>query len=401
VKRRRRHPAGPDYHRPVRPRPQRLERLPEQYFSRLLARVSAAALADGEPLVDLGRGNPDLSPPAHVVERLAAAAAESTPRMHGYAPFLGLPELKQAVAGRYAREYGVELDAEREVAIVPGTKTAIVELALALAERGDTILLPDPGYPDYHSGAALAGARVEPLPLDRAAGWLPDFGSLPRNRVAAVYLNFPSNPCAVCAPPDLFAEAVRFGEQTGAAIVHDFAYGDLVFDGRTPASFLATPGAKEVGVELFSMSKSYGMAGWRLGFVVGNAELVARADLLSDHARAGIFRPAQEAAIAALTGPQETVAARRALYQARRDRVVARLPGAHSDGTFYVWVELPAGVTPETLLAEQRVAVAPGEGFGSRGAGFARLSLAAGDEALDLGLDRLAPVFATAYAARR
>jgi aminotransferase len=385
----------------VRPRPQRLERLPEQYFARLLARVSAAAATEGEPLVDLGRGNPDLPPPAHIVERLAEAAAEATPRMHGYAPFLGLPGLKEAVAARYAGEYGVELDPEREVAILPGTKTAIVELALVLAERGETILLPDPGYPDYHSGPALASAHVEALPLDRGAGWLPDFASLPRNGVAAVYLNFPSNPCATCAPPGLFGEAVRYAEKTGAAIVHDFAYGDLVFDGRQPASFLAVPGAKEVGVELFSMSKSYGMAGWRLGFVVGNAEMVARANLLSDHVRAGIFRPAQEAAIAALTGPQDTVAERRAVYQARRDRVLERLPGARSEGTFYVWLELPEGVTPETLLAEQRVAVAPGEGFGARGAGFARLSLAAGDEALDLGLARLAPVLSTAYAPPR
>jgi aminotransferase len=385
----------------MRARPQRLERLPEQYFSRLLARVAAAARVDGEPLVDLGRGNPDVPPPPHVVERLTAAAAEPTARMHGYAPFLGLPELKEALAARYATEYGVELDPEREVAILPGIKTALVELVLALADPGETILLPDPGYPDYHSGAALASARVEALPLDREAGWLPDLAAAPRNGVAAAYLNFPSNPCAVCAPPGLFAEAVRFAETTGAAIVHDFAYGDLVFDGRTPTSFLATPGAKEVGVELFSLSKSYGMAGWRLGFVVGNAELVARANLFSDHVRAGIFRPAQEAAIAALTGPQDTVGERCALYQARRDRVVARLPGARSEGTFYVWVELPDGVTPETLLAEQRVAVAPGEGFGSRGAGFARLSLAASDEALDLGVARLSDLFATAYAGGR
>jgi L-glutamine---4-(methylsulfanyl)-2-oxobutanoate aminotransferase len=392
----------------VRPRPNRLEQLPEQYFSRLLTRVAEAAQVDGEPLVDLGRGNPDVPPPLHVAERLAAAAAEPTPRMHGYAPFRGVLELKEALAGRYATEYGVDLDPEREVAVMPGTKSALVELALALAEPGETMLLPDPGYPDYHSGAALASARVQPLPLDREAGWLPDFGTAPRKGVAAAYLNFPSNPCAVCAPPGLFAEAVRYGERTGAAIVHDFAYGDLVFDGRAPASFLATPGAKEVGVELFSMSKSYGMAGWRLGFVVGNAEIVARTNLLTDHLRAGIFRPVQEAGIAALTGPQQTVAERRSLYEARRERVWSSLQNSvgpktvlTSEGTFYVWVELPAGVTPESLLAEQRVAVAPGEGFGARGGGFARLSLAVSDDALDLGLARLAPVFATAYAGRR
>jgi len=181
----------------VRPRPQRLERLPEQYFTTLLTRVAAAAAAGGEPLVDLGRGNPDVPPPAHVVARLTASAAEPSARVHGYPPFRGLDELRAAVAARYASVYGVELDPEREVAVLPGTKTALVELALVLAERGDAILLPDPGYPDYHSGAALAGARVEPLPLDREAGWAPDFDAVPRDGVAAAYLNFPSNPCAV------------------------------------------------------------------------------------------------------------------------------------------------------------------------------------------------------------
>jgi aminotransferase len=376
----------------MRPRPPRLERLPEQYFMRLLGRVSAAAAAAGEPLVDLGRGNPDVPPPEHVVAALQASAAEPVPRVHGYAPFRGLPALREAVAHRYRTEYGVELDPEREVCVVPGTKTALVELPLALAGRGETVLLPDPGYPDYHSGVALAGARVEPLVLDERAGWLPDLGAAPP--AAAVFLNFPSNPCAVCAPAELFEDAVAYAERTGAAVVHDFAYGDLVFDGRRPRSFLATPGAREVGVELFSMSKSYGMAGWRLGFVVGNAELVERLNLLTDHARAGIFTAVQEGGIAALTGPQETVAERVALYQSRRDRVAARL-GVEvvSEGTFYVWLRLPGGLTPETLLAGHRVAVAPGEGFGARGAGFARLSLATPDEALDLGLERLARAF--------
>ncbi|HEY6017859.1 MAG TPA: aminotransferase class I/II-fold pyridoxal phosphate-dependent enzyme, partial [Gaiellaceae bacterium] len=337
-----------------------------------------------------------------VIEALARSAAEPSPSVHGYPPFRGLPALREAIAARYATEYGVELDPEREVALLPGTKTALVELQLCLAERGDTVLLPDPGYPDYHSGAALAAARVEPLPLDRQAGWAPDFSSAPADGVAAVYLNYPSNPCAVAAPAGAFAEAVRYAERSGAAVVHDFAYGDLVFDGRRPASFLAEPGAREVGVEMFSMSKSYGMAGWRVGFVVGNAEIVARVNLLSDHVRAGVFTPVQEACVAALTGPQETVAERRALYQARRDRVRSRLEGSvDASGTFYVWLELPSGVTPETLLIEQRVAVAPGEGFGSRGAGFARLSLAVPDDVLELGLERLAPVFRNAYAGER
>jgi len=175
--------------------------------------------------------------------------------------------------------------------------------------------------------------------------------------------------------------------------VHDFAYGDLVFDGRAPRSFLATPGARETGVEMFSMSKSYGMAGWRVGFVVGNAEIVERINLLNDHCRVGIFRPIQEACIAALTGPEDSVADRRDTYQRRRDRVVEALGPLTCEGTFYVWLELPEGVTFESLLTEQRVAVAPGEGFGPSGAGWARLSLAVDDETLELGLERLASVF--------
>jgi aminotransferase len=177
-------------------------------------------------------------------------------------------------------------------------------------------------------------------------------------------------------------------------VVHDFAYGDLVFDGRQPESLLAHEGARDFGVEMFSMSKSYGMAGWRLGFVAGKAEVVERINLLQDHNRAGVFRAVQEAGIAALSGPQESVAERRDRYQARRDRVLSALAvPAVSEGTFYVWIELPAGVAPESLLVEHRVAVAPGEGFGSRGTGWARLSLAVSDEQLDLGLERLRRAF--------
>jgi aminotransferase len=376
----------------VRPRPERVERLPRQYFADLLRRVAEAAAADGEPVVDLGRGNPEVGPPPHVIDRLAEVGREE--RSHGYPPFRGLPELRRAIAERYAALYGVELDPDREVSIVPGTKSAIVELAQVLAERGSTILLPDPGYPDYPSGVAMAAAKIGPLPLVPDAGWAPDFAAAEVANVSAVYLNYPSNPCAATVPPAAFADAVRFAEESGAAIVHDFAYGDIVFDGRRPESFLATDGAREVGVEMFSMSKSYGMAGWRLGFVVGNAEIVERLDLLQDHVRVGIFVPVQEAGIAALTGPQDSVAERVETYERRRDRVREALAGTRIQapecaGSFYVWFELPEGVTPERLLADHRLAVAPGEGFGSRGAGWARISLAVTDEQLELGLDRL------------
>jgi aminotransferase len=363
----------------MREAPRRLQRLPDQYFTALLARVAAAAQAEGEPLVDLGRGNPETGPPPHVVDALCAGAAR--PDAHGYASFAGLPALKQAIASRYRDVYGVELDPEREVAVVPGSKTALMEFALVCVEREETILLPDPGYADYPSAAALAGAQ---------RGSFTGFDAI--EPAAALYLNYPSNPTAAVAPAGVFGQAVHWAERTGAAVLHDFAYGDLVFDGRRPESFLAVDGARDVGVELFSMSKSYGMAGWRLGFVLGNSEIVARIEQLQDHVFAGIFRPVQEAGIAALSGPQESVEERRATYERRRNSALAALRGveAQSEGTFFVWFRLPDSVTVERLLSEHRVAVAPGEGFGERGRGWARLSLAVTDETLEAGLARLA-----------
>ena len=360
--------------------PDRVRRLPEQYFTALLGKVAAATLQGGEPLVDLGRGNPETGPPEHVVRALAKCAER--PDVHGYAPFSGVPALKEAIAMRYGEVYGVHLDPAREVAVLPGTKTGLMEFALCAVESGGTIVLPDPGYPDYFSAVALAGAVDVPFT---------DFDV----EADAMYLNFPSNPTAATVPDGLFEEAVRWAERGEAWVLHDFAYGDLVFDGRRPESFLAADGARHVGIELFSMSKTYGMAGWRIGFALGNSELVRRIELMQDHVFAGIFHPVQEAAVAALTGPQDSVEARRATYERRRDRALAALEGieAQSEGTFFVWFRLPDGVAVDDLLAEHRVAVAPGEGFGARGAGWARLSLAVSDEILDRGLDRLRAAF--------
>jgi aminotransferase len=369
---------------------QRLDRLPQQYFVNLLAKVAAAAGEDGPPLVDLGRGNPEVGPPPHVIEALAESARR--PDVHGYAPIRGHARTREALAARYRDVYGVEVDPAREVALIPGTKTGIVELALSLADEGETILLPDPYYPDYPSGPAIADARLETFPLDPQAGWAPDLDDAPAAK--ALYLNYPSNPCAVAAPDGVFEAAVRWAERTGGAVVHDAAYCDLVYDGRAPQSFLATPGAKDVGVEMWSASKTYGMAGWRIGFVVGNAEIVERINLLNDHCRVGIFTPLQEAIVAALTGPQDSVAERVASYQQRRDTLAAALPmDVTCEGTFFVWLKLPDGLTAERLLAEHRVAVAPGEGFGPSGAGWARLSLAVSDETIRVGAERLQEAF--------
>jgi L-glutamine---4-(methylsulfanyl)-2-oxobutanoate aminotransferase len=379
----------------MRPRPDRLERLPQQYFVALLGRVAAAAALDGPPLVDLGRGNPEVGPPVHVIEALRRAAGRDD--VHGYSPIRGLPETREAIARRYDEVYGVELDPATEVALLPGTKTAIVELAMALCDDGDTLLLPDPYYPDYPSGAALAGARLETVRLDPDRGWAPDLDAAPD--AAALYLNYPSNPCAVCAPDGVFESAVEWARRTGGAVVHDAAYVDIVFDGRRPTSFLATPGAKDVGVEMWSMSKTYGMAGWRVGFVVGNAEIVERINLFNDHSRVGVFAPVQAAVVAALDGPQDSVDERVAAYERRRDAIAAALPEPPvCEGTFYLWVRLPEGLSAARLLEEERVAVAPGEGFGPSGAGWVRLSVAVDDESVERGAERLARAWAAVAA---
>lgn len=375
------------------------ERLPEQYFTRILAAAAAARAQDGPGVrrfIDLGRGNPDLPPPPHAIEALRAAALQTqTPAVHGYPPFEGRPDLRAAIAERYAVDHGVTLDPDREVAVVPGTKTGIMLACVAAAGRGDTILLPDPGYPDYPSGVALAGATAAPLPLEASAGWQPDFDAVAGERPAAVWLNYPSNPCAACEHPGTFERAVEWCRERGAWLIHDLAYGFLAFDGRRARSVLEVDGARERAIELWSPSKAYGMAGWRIGFAVGSAELVGRIQALLDHTAAGVFTAVQRGLEAALRSDQSDVRERRELYRARRDRLVARLRAAGAaidppEGSFYAWWKLPAGVTPELLVERARVGVAPGEGFGARGAGWARLSLAVGDDDLDEAAARLA-----------
>ena len=385
--------------------PPLFERLPEQYFTAIVAAAVAARDAPGPPLVDLGRGNPDLPPPPHAIEALRAAALEvDTVAVHGYPPFAGHRDLRVAICERYRLDHGVELDPDREVAVVPGTKTGIMLATLAAAGPRDGVLLPDPGYPDYHSAVALAGARAVGLPLDATAGHQPDFDAVPvseRYRASLLVLNYPSNPCAVCARPGTFERAVAFARTHECWLLNDLAYGFLAFDGHRGASVLEVEGARDVALELWSPSKIYGMAGWRIGFAVGAAELVGRIQTLLDHTAAGVFTALQRGLIAALRGDQEHVAMRREVYRLRRDALVGalRAAGARIDppeGTFYAWWRPPAGLTVERLLREHRLAVAPGEGFGTRGAGWVRLSLALADADVAEGARRLAAAVAGA-----
>jgi aminotransferase len=372
----------------MRDAPPLFDRLPEQYFTRILAVAAEARARPGPRFIDLGRGNPDLPPPPRALEALHAAD------VHGYPPFQGEPALREAIAARYAADHGVELDPEREVAVIPGTKTGIMFAALAAATRGDTILLPDPGYPDYLSGVALTNAKPATLPLDATAGFQPDFDAVAGERPALVMLNYPSNPCSVCEHEGTFERAAAYARERDAWLVHDLAYGFLAFDGRRARSILEVD--RERSAELWSPSKVYGMAGWRIGFLVGAPELVARVRDLVDHTTAGVYVGLQRGLAAALAGDQADVTERRAIYQRRRDRLVEALPDvATPEGTFYAWWRLPDGVSVTGLVEEARVGLAPGEGFGARGKGWARLSLAVPDEDVDEAADRLAGVLAT------
>ncbi len=375
------------------PAPPPLTRLPPQFFTGVLAAAARERAKPGPALIDLGRGNPDLPPPPHAVAALQAAVASTS----GYPPFQGTPALREALAQRYAADHGVTLDPETEIALVPGTKTGIMLVVLAAAAAGETVLLPDPGYPDYRSAVALAGALERPLPLRADAGWQPDFEAA--GPAALTVLNFPSNPCAVNAAPGTFETAVECVTRDGGWLLNDLAYGFLSFDGVRARSLLEVPGAREVAVELWSASKVYGMAGWRAGFVVGNAELVGRVRSLVDHTTAGVFGAVQEGLRAALSSDQADVAERVATYAARRDRTVATLRSADADiaapeGSFFAWWRLPDGLTAERLLTEHRVSVAPGEGFGAQGAGWVRLSLSLPEAELDEGIARLARALA-------
>jgi aminotransferase len=381
-----------------RPPPSRIDALPEQFFTGILRESARAAAAPGTPFIDLGRGNPDLPPPAHAIAALRAAASETaTPAVHGYPPFAGQTDLRVAIAERYRADHGVQLDPEREVAVIPGTKTGIMLACLATAGDGDAILLPDPGYPDYFSGAALSGARVVAMPLRAANGFQPDFEEAGADVVspALTVLNYPSNPTGAVEAPGTFEAAVAFAHERGSWLLNDMAYGFLAFDGHRARSILEVDGARDVAIELWSASKIYGMAGWRVGFAVGSATLIARIQTLMDHIAAGVWTGVQRGLAAALRSDQADVAARRAIYRARRDLLVDALtaagaPPAPAQGSFFVWWPLPDGLTAARLITESRVGVAPGEGFGAQGAGWVRLSLAVADGELAEAAQRLA-----------
>ncbi|WP_284638787.1 pyridoxal phosphate-dependent aminotransferase [Paenibacillus silviterrae] len=383
---------------PVTPA-ERMQHLPTQFFAKLVRKANEQ-IAAGHDVINLGQGNPDRPTPPHIVKALQEAA--ENPLYHKYPPFNGFLFLKQAVAQRYREDYGVELDPETEVAILFGGKTGLVEIAQCLLNPGDVCLVPDPGYPDYWSGVALSGARMAFMPLRESNAFLPDYSALSAddvNKAKLMFINYPNNPTAVSAPASFYEETIRFAAQHGIVVASDFAYGAIGFDGQKPVSFLQLPGAKEVGVEFYTLSKTYNMAGWRVGFALGNREVVRLINLIQDHYYCSLFGGIQVAAAAALTGPQDCVEQLVSVYQSRRDALFGALDrigweANRSQGSFFTWLPVPKGHTSSSLadllLEEAKIVVAPGIGFGDHGEGYVRLGLLSSEERLQEAVDRVA-----------
>ncbi|MFM1652158.1 pyridoxal phosphate-dependent aminotransferase [Brevibacillus sp. B_LB10_24] len=376
-----------------------MDRLPTQFFSSLVAKVSNI-VAQGHDVINLGQGNPDLPTPPHIVEELQRQAAD--PVHHKYPLFQGMLELKAAVAHWYKQEFDVDLDPEEEVAILFGSKTGLVEICQVLLDPGDVALVPDPGYPDYWSGVAISGGRMAMMPLRQENDFLPDFRELSAEDLAKaklMFLNYPNNPTAVNAPFSFFEEAIRFAKRHEIVICHDFAYGAISFDGKKPVSFMQVPGAKEVGVEFYTLSKTYNMAGWRVGAMVGNRELVRLINVIQDHYFCSLFGAVQMAAAKALTGPQDSVRELVAVYERRRNALFGALEESGwkakmSQGSFFVWLPTPGGMDSasfaDLLLEKAHVVMAPGVGFGPTGEGFVRAALLTSEERLQEAVQRIA-----------
>lgn len=376
----------------------KLQQLPEQFFAALVAKVTAA-MSEGRDVINLGQGNPDQPTPSHIIEALQQAA--TNPATHKYSPFRGIAELRQAAADFYKREYNVDIDPNTEVAVLGGTKVGLVELPLAMLNPGDYMLLPDPGYPDYLSGVALADIQFDTMPLQAANQFLPDYNALSdevRERAKLMYINYPNNPTGGTATPAFFEETVAFARENHIAVAHDFAYGAIGFDGVRPPSFLQTPGAKEVGIELYTLSKSYNMAGWRIGFAVGNAKMIEAINIIQDHLFCSQFPAVQFAAAEALLADQTCVETLRATYESRRNVLVEEAHRIGWDivapsGSFFAWLPVAPGYTSEEfanlLLDKADVAVAAGNGFGTYGEGYIRVGLLVEEDRLREALARI------------
>lgn len=365
-------------------RPERLRRLTGSVFARM-EEARRKAQAAGMDVINLSVGSPDLPPAPHVIETLREALLE--PGAYGY-PLRDLPEFRQAVATWYQARFGVTLDPETEVLGLIGSQDGLGHLTLAVADPGDLVLVPDPGYPIYLAGPVLAGAAVYPYPLRPENGFLLDPDDIPESiwrRAKLIFINYPSNPLAAVAGREFFARIVEYARRFGVVVCHDNAYSELAFDGYRPPSFLEVPGARDVGVEFNSLSKTFNLAGCRVAYAVGNRDVLAALAEVKGHLDYGIFRPVQRAAIAALTGPQEPVLQVAEIYRQRRDVLVRELNAAGWEvpsprATMFLWAPIPPGYRDSlqfasTLLEHTGVVITPGTGFGDRGQGYVRFAL--------------------------
>ncbi|WP_442601045.1 pyridoxal phosphate-dependent aminotransferase [Paenibacillus sp. KN14-4R] len=376
----------------------RMQGLPTQFFATLVKKANVQ-IAAGHDVINLGQGNPDRPTPAHIVTSLQQAA--NNPLYHKYPPFSGYAFLKEAVAKRYLEDYGVTLDPETEVAVLFGGKTGLVELAQCLLNPGDVCLVPDPGYPDYWSGVALSGAQMSPMPLTANNAFLPDYSAIPQadlEQAKLMFINYPNNPTGATAPMSFYEETVEFAKKNQVVVASDFAYGAIGFDGEKPISFLQVPGSKEVGIEFYTMSKTYNMAGWRVGFALGNREIIQLINLMQDHYYCSLFGGIQEAAATALTGSQDCVEELVSVYESRRQALFTALDSIGwkaepSKGSFFTWLPVPKPYTStefaDLLLEKANVVVAPGIGFGAHGEGYVRLALLASEERLTEAVHRI------------
>jgi LL-diaminopimelate aminotransferase len=374
----------------------RIESLPPYMFAELDRKLGEKRAA-GIDVISLGIGDPDTPTPRHIVDALQRAAED--PTTHRYPSYYGMPALREAIAGWIRDRFGVDLDPDTEVQPLIGSKEGVAHLPVAVVDPGDEVLVPDPGYPAFAIGTLLAGGTPVSMPLTADGQFLPDLPSVPVSRATRLlWLNYPSNPTAAVAEPEFYEEAVAFAREHDLLLAHDAAYSELTYDGFTAPSVLQVPGAKDVAVEFGSLSKTYNMTGWRVGWIVGNADVVRALATVKTNIDSGIFNAVQQAAIAALTGPQEVVEQLRAVYQKRRDLVVGTLNSLGWDlesprGSIYVWLPtrdtMSSAEFCELLLDRARVAVSPGSGYGAAGEGYARISLTVPDDRLAEALDRI------------
>ena len=365
----------------------RIERLPPYVFN-ITAELKMAARHRGEDIIDMSMGNPDGPTPPHIVEKLVEAATR--PTTQGYSVSKGIPRLRKAITDWYARRYQVQFDPDSEAIVTIGSKEGLAHLMLATLDAGDTVLVPNPSYPIHIYGAVIAGANIRSVCMTPGSDFFQELEravreSIPKPKM--MILGFPSNPTAQCVDLSFFERVVALAREHNIIVVHDLAYADICFDGYQAPSIMQVPGAREVAVEFFTMSKSYNMAGWRVGFMVGNAELVNALARIKSYHDYGTFTPIQVASIAALDGPQDCVAEVVQKYQSRRDVLVKGLHEAgwmveNPKASMYVWAHIPEQYRAKgslefakRILEEAKVAVSPGIGFGDYGDEYVRFAL--------------------------